>query len=297
MDRRIIFIIAGLVLIALGIGTCKFLTKKSSGGKPVFEVAPRVLIAGDAITFSDNTPDAKSWEWKFGDDDDFLEKSGTHTYKEAGNYMLVLTVDGKLTDSVKIVVNEPVEDTTAKVVVQIDGPEATKVGVPVSFTDNTPGATVWHWKFGESGREDGNTQTVKYTYNTPGTYEVVVTNDKSTSTGRKKIIVTPKPMAAAPAGGGGGGAAAPSQASIEADIKAKLQTIADGGFDKVYDGMVKKYFGGSQSVPVKINGGRNKDFFSYCQNLNIVSGQKIISVTVVKDASTGYVSQVNVTQQ
>ncbi|WP_243685298.1 PKD domain-containing protein [Methanosarcina barkeri] len=47
------------------------------------------------VVFTDKSTDATSWSWSFGDGSTSAEKNPKHTYSEAGNYNVVLTVKMK----------------------------------------------------------------------------------------------------------------------------------------------------------------------------------------------------------
>ena len=60
----------------------------------------KFLVSGDmsidkVVEFYDNTPNAKNWEWDFGDGSapDYRQRT-LHQYKKAGNYIIRLKING-----------------------------------------------------------------------------------------------------------------------------------------------------------------------------------------------------------
>ena len=60
-----------------------------------FNFGPGVVQAGKPVTFVDRStgnPAPNSWQWEFGDNTSDRTASPTHTYKNAGTYVVTLTV-------------------------------------------------------------------------------------------------------------------------------------------------------------------------------------------------------------
>ncbi|WP_310557561.1 PKD domain-containing protein [Flavobacterium sp.] len=60
--------------------------------------APRNIVQGQEVTFQDLTPNAKTWEWRFGDTKGFsvdaTSKNPSYVYKTDGNKSVTLVVNG-----------------------------------------------------------------------------------------------------------------------------------------------------------------------------------------------------------
>lgn len=293
MERRNIILIAAILLLAAGI----FIVKKYMGGgndcpKIIYTVSAKSILAGESIHYEDNTPEANEWKWDFGDGNFSDAQNGDFTYKNPGDYIIQLTINGKCTEKISIHVGELVisSDTTQKAVT-ITGPSSCKVGEAVKFSNATDGATKWEWQFGESGNTDSYDQNPTYTYAKPGSYTIVLRVDASKAEGRFKITVAPK------ANGGGGTAAAPAPRLSDTELKAKLLNITKGHFEDEYYAMLKKYFCDNDHVPVIINGSQNKSIYSYCMQLDIQRNTQINDVKVEYDEATKCISKITVNQK
>jgi plastocyanin len=288
MERKNILLIAIIILIAAGI----FIIKRYMGGsnncpKLVYTISSANILAGESIHFEDNTTEANEWKWEFGDGGTSDLQSGDYTYNGPGEFTIKLTINGKCSETTSIKVKElVVSSDTAQKTVTILGPASCKVGDPVRFGNNTPGATKWEWLFGESGNADRTEQNPTYTYNKPGNYTIVLRVDASKAEGRHQISVTPKTAAAG----------APPPAKISgADLKAKFASITIGNFDKEYYDMLKKYFCDNDHVDVMVNGSQKKSIYSYCMQLDIQRNTQISDVKI--DYQNNCISKVTVTQK
>jgi len=130
-----------------------------------------------AIQFTDtSTGNVTAWDWDFGDGTLFnttnlAERNATHTYANAGTYIVTLNASNTYGYNVSApipvtVLEPPTAGFTANV---------TEGNMPLSvqFTDTSIGnVTAWAWDFG-----DGNTSTVKsptHTYTGAGNYSVTL---------------------------------------------------------------------------------------------------------------------------
>ncbi|MBT6453760.1 MAG: PKD domain-containing protein, partial [Planctomycetes bacterium] len=115
---------------------------------------------------------ASSWSWNFGDGTTSTLQNPSHTYANAGNYDVSLSVSGpggsdSLARPGYITVAElaPIADFSGT-------PTSGTVGMTVVFSDNSSGgpASSWSWNFG-----DGATSTLQnpsHSYATAGSYDV-----------------------------------------------------------------------------------------------------------------------------
>jgi len=68
--------------------------KKDPNKTAAFGVSKTNAPAGEIIQFTDKTPNAKSWLWNFGDGYTSQERNPAHVYNFAGNYIVMLSVNG-----------------------------------------------------------------------------------------------------------------------------------------------------------------------------------------------------------
>lgn len=298
MDKRIVFVFLGVFLIVSGIFICKRINK-SGATKVDFTILPgHEITQGESINFEDRTPGASSWMWDFGDGQMSTDQKGDHLYETPGVYFVKLTINGnKFSDTFSVNVKPIIisdTDTGINKNFTISGPASAKVGEIVNFTDNTPEQVVTHWKFGESGIEDGVGKTISYVFKTPGKKTVVATHDGSRKQGIHQILIKP----ITPAGGGTGNKPQVRPSSSDGSILASLQAIATGGLDEFkrnYPLLVKALCG-DETISVSINSGKTKTFSSYCNDLNI-RNPKVISVKTTKDPVTNCITAISVTQE
>ena len=127
------------------------------------------------VNFYNNTVDAHTFFWDFGDGNVSSEKEPVHTYHTSGKYKVKLMAEGPgglvEADHVEInVYDTPMADFEVR-------PPKIKIPETVSFINKSEGATSYLWNFG-----DGNTSTehsVQYAYQNTGIYDVrlTVTNE------------------------------------------------------------------------------------------------------------------------
>jgi PKD repeat protein len=137
-----------------------------------FDPAHQTIVFTDQST-SDGT--IGFWAWDFGDGNTSAEQNPSHTYTEAGTYLVCLTItddDGICTSHVchHVVVHHPLAGVchAAFTAHQPDPANPTIIFTDQSTSDGTIGS--WAWDFG-----DGHTsaeQNPSHTYAEPGTYLV-----------------------------------------------------------------------------------------------------------------------------
>uniref|UniRef100_UPI0025BC888B PKD domain-containing protein n=1 Tax=Marinilabilia sp. TaxID=2021252 RepID=UPI0025BC888B len=123
------------------------------------------------ISFYNNTLDATSYLWEFGDGQSSNEKEPTHTYRVPGTYTVRLTAYGPGgTITAEDVTVEIFNTPTA-----IFEPIPKVVYIPddqVTFLNKSQGANYWEWSFG-----DGNSSvefSPTHTYQSTGSFDVTL---------------------------------------------------------------------------------------------------------------------------
>jgi len=152
-----------------------YITVSSSLPVAEFSAAPVSGSVPLEVSFIDeSTGSPTSWKWDFGDGKHSGKQNPVHTYRNAGNYTVSLTVknaDGSntTTKSDYIVVSSslPVAAFSAS-------PASGNAPLKVTFTDQSTGSlTYWKWSFG-----DGACSTARnpvHTYKKAGNYTVSLT--------------------------------------------------------------------------------------------------------------------------
>lgn len=176
--------------------------------QPVAEFySPTVAAcAPTLVNFVDQSTDAVSWYWDFGDGTSSTGQNPSHIYNVAGYYTITLVVTSAL----------GCIDTLVKIdYIAIPGPVSSFTATPLagcgsltaSFTDLSYNASSWSWSFG-----DGNTssqQNPVHTYTNVGSYTaILVTQDSLGCTSYhsfpQPLVVHPVPVADGTSGGGTG---------------------------------------------------------------------------------------------
>lgn len=158
-----------------------------------FKIKSKDLTQGKLITFVDNTDNATSWEWNFGDSSKVVtNREALHVFDKPGEYNVSLRINGICEEVKKITIKEKpfVIDSTKLAVFNL--PATIKVGKKLVVVDKTPNATTWEWRFGETAGANSTKKTAQYVYETDGlkTVTLVVNGDIKHATS-KKIEVLP----------------------------------------------------------------------------------------------------------
>ncbi|HXH17713.1 MAG TPA: PKD domain-containing protein, partial [Chitinophagales bacterium] len=126
-------------------------------------------ISPDSVVFVDNSLAPDTWFWDFGDGNTDTVPSPTHVYPGRGSYHVILTCTSNLSNCVDveehdIVITDPVADF-------IGAPTYGCRPLTVTFTDISQDAVAWNW---QTGGMSSTLQNPNFTYNTPGTYDVML---------------------------------------------------------------------------------------------------------------------------
>ncbi len=156
-----------------------------------FSMSPTSGKAPLNVAFTDKSTDATSWAWSFGDGSTSTEKNPKHTYSEAGNYNVVLTVNNEKGSNSKTqevtVQSEPVPEKVDPVANFSADATSGPAPLSVQFTDLSQNANEWSWDFG-----DGATSTEQnpdYTYFSAGNYTVVLTVNNENGSSSKTLNI------------------------------------------------------------------------------------------------------------
>jgi PKD repeat protein len=165
------------------------------GATSSFNAAP--VCRGTPTVFNNTSTGGASYEWNFGDGSTHSTvQSPTHTYANSGNFVVTLTVTNtwgcKFLSTNTVVVN-------VMPVAQFSAPVAC-LGQSTTFNNTTTPATnvIYHWDFGVAAltNDTSNIQNPTYTYNTIGTYTVLLegsTTAGCSSSATHTVTVNPVP--------------------------------------------------------------------------------------------------------
>ncbi|PID68998.1 MAG: hypothetical protein CR968_00240 [Flavobacteriia bacterium] len=158
-----------------------------------FEIKTKELVQGKLIKFVDNTANATSWEWDFGDSTEVIkDRSALHVFNKPGEYNVSLMVNGICKDVKRVVIKKKpfVIDSTKLPIFKL--PATVRVGDQLKVIDKTKNASTWEWRFGETAGVNATTKRATYVYQTPGlkTVSLVVNGDLNHAR-NKQIEVLP----------------------------------------------------------------------------------------------------------
>ena len=165
--------------------TAGFTPSRASGEAPL------------SVDFTDTSAGGvESWAWDFGDGDVSAASDPSHTFVNAGDYTVALTVTNGLgTDTASTVISvsepPPPEQPAANFTAT---PTSGNAPLAVSFTDtSTGGPESWAWDFGDG--TTASAQNPNHVYGVPGLYTVglTVTNAAGSSSVTLAIDVTAPP--------------------------------------------------------------------------------------------------------
>ena len=191
------------------------------------------------VQFTDQSKNAITWSWKFGDGNTSTEQNPKNIFSTVGTYNVNLTVSNKngtnsTTKTVTVLpyvapLVYPVADFTAD---QTSG----YAPLTVKFTDASQNAVSRIWAFGDGGTS--NEQSPTYIFNSAGTFTVNLTVSNANGTSSKTVPITVSSSSdnggssgsssgssssSGGSGGGGGGGSPESQSNVA--IKELSQTF------------------------------------------------------------------------
>jgi PKD repeat protein len=166
-----------------------------------FTANPTSGITPLAVSFDNNSQNANSYRWDFGDGSPIdTSENPTHTYTQPGTYTVTLTATGanNLTHSAQANISvaprpaPPLSNFTAQ-------PTEGSAPLDVTFTNLSSGDQITSsWDFGDGQTLQTNESTVTHRFEQNGTYTVTlrVTGQGDPSTSTQTITVTDRVQAA-----------------------------------------------------------------------------------------------------
>jgi PKD repeat protein len=126
MDKRIIFVIAAVLLAIISFIVIHKFTKKEKTEVTylIKNIKLNKANIDSTIYFEDNTENATAWKWNFGDDQYSFEKAPSHIYTKKGEYRITLTVSGPFGDA---------RDTSKVITITNLVPDTNNIALPVEI--------------------------------------------------------------------------------------------------------------------------------------------------------------------
>ncbi|VXB92909.1 conserved hypothetical protein [Flavobacterium sp. 9AF] len=161
-----------------------------------FKIDAPSLTVGEFIIFSDDTKDAHSWRWYFGDDSQIAFRSKVaHSFDKEGSYLVKLVINNECTIQQVVTIAPRKSSVDESLIPKIIVPTYIVEGEAVVFEDFTKSAESWEWRFGENldNKVDSFDKICTYTFTSPGRKMIsLVVNNDYTNVGTKIVFVMPK---------------------------------------------------------------------------------------------------------
>jgi hypothetical protein len=286
MNARLTFI---TLLIYVSVAMAIFFTVKNSGDNPVYAaVFPRVITAGNYITYRDSTPNAKSYMWEFGNGtgNKKFKATGTYTFLKPGTFLMRLFINNKLADTFRITVKPRPEEESIDSSFSIYAPETGLAGEKIPFKVFGNHIESYKWSFGESGGKVDNRDAVAFhTYSKAGDYDVKLTTNLGTVFHKIKIKEPYTPVVNVNKNIGGG--------SEAPDLRQSIQKLVGSGetFNEKITFLANTFLCGNKSVAVTVNGKSEGDLYLYGQDLRKDASKQIESVKTENDPTTNCIKR------
>ena len=294
--------VAGLVLLLL-------LPSKSEPRNVDFYIhdsnGNNQLEVNEVIKFAVNDSielTGKKVVWKMGNGDSIVGHPNIrYRYKNAGQYLVTLHVDGKQVVGKTIQIAVVKEKIAVDSIPKINGVSRGYEGEDLVFSAEGHGIDTWYWEFGESGTVDAFDRQVVYRYDKPGKYVIRLKTNTTEYPVEHEITILPKveDIMEQPQ-------PVDTVALVQNDIKRHLQAIANAkASDKAayYANMnyIKNtyFYYDADQVTVEVNGARYNVFPDYCQGLHFLesSARKRVIIDDVKVDDVKRITKIQVTQR
>lgn len=156
-----------------------------------FIVYAKEFTTHKVVEFDDNTPEAKSWEWNFGDSTQLDKRQRTmHVYKRPGDYIVTLTINKNCIHQKLVRIHNT--DEHSEYLPLIIAPNVVTAGKTVTFNAIKKDGVSWEWNFGESNQIDAVEQSPSYRFITEGIKKItLVVNGDVQHSATKTIYVAP----------------------------------------------------------------------------------------------------------
>jgi PKD repeat protein len=135
-----------------------------------FSMSKTSAQIGEEIIFTNNSLNATSYEWSFGDGSASTLENPTHTYLVAGGFQVLLRATGPggehtVSKNITITYPAPVAGFTMS-------HTTAETGTEITFTNTSVNATSYQWNFGDGGTSTATNP--KHTYTAAGNYEITL---------------------------------------------------------------------------------------------------------------------------
>lgn len=255
-------------------------------------VYPSVLQVGDTLYFGEQTSHHFPKKWEFGDGNLSLETHGYHRYEKPGFYQVKYTVNEIDIQMFSIEVKPNTKEDSGDYFTEIEGPSEAMQFENVMFRAITDKASMFSWKFGETGTIDAKEPFAIYAYQEVGEFEVYLYTDETAYPVIHKITIYPSFKNLNDELD-----VEDRYKIIDNDFKDHLQQIADGAsFNYHYNYLVNTYLCENENAVVRVNTTKHNSFYYYCMGLRFDRTASIQSVKVGFNERENCVTKLSIVQ-
>lgn len=123
------------------------------------------------VTFTNNSTNASTFSWDFGDGNTSTQSSPTHCYITPGNYNVTLTVTSTGGCSSSLTLSNYIHIFPVPTASFTVSPTTASILEPtIHFTDQSTGASTWLWNFGDQNNSGSVLQNPTFTYSDSGRF-------------------------------------------------------------------------------------------------------------------------------
>lgn len=191
-DLKVIFSFFFFILLGLAFFFYQYSSHIDCDNTKYFITADNFSV-NSMIEFKDETKNAKSYKWDFGDGSSTDNRKHTfHQYLKRGDYKVKLTINGSCVQERTITIYTSALIDHSKIPV-ISSPRAVELGKSIKFDSELSGAETWEWSFGENQGIDALKKSPSYTFKTVGVKKItLIINGDYDHIATKTIYVAPK---------------------------------------------------------------------------------------------------------
>lgn len=165
-NSLLILLIAGLTLL----GACKKDDPDPVVPTATFTADKQTAVVGDTIKFTNNSQNATSYKWTFGDGTTSTEAAPRKVYDASNNFTVTLVSTGEG--------GSQTSTATIKVLpycaFSVENENALSANTAVKFTNLSKGATSYQWSFGNTPASTSTDANPSFTYTAGGSYNITL---------------------------------------------------------------------------------------------------------------------------
>ena len=152
-----------------------------------FSASKTTVTVDEEIQFTNNSKNAASYVWSFGDGTTSTDANPKKSYSTSGSFVVSMTATGAggtSSSNITVIV-------TPLAAFAVEDEANISSGNAIQFTNQSKGATSYEWNFGDQAQTKSTEQNPEFTYAAAGTYTVSLkaTGAGGSATATKEITV------------------------------------------------------------------------------------------------------------